>query len=147
VDILSHGRACAILSPYYTVFFAPSIPKQLQKLRELFRKYNLVSGDDLDRDEKRLGKAVARGLITLSKRVGYPTTLAEIDGFTPGHITKALQAAKDPQLASKLQNMPVPMTADSLERYMRPVLESAQTGDLSLIKTLDARNKNERNLV
>lgn len=147
VDVLSHGRACAILNPYYTVFFAPSIPKQLQKLRELFHKYNLDSGDDLDQDENRLGKAVARGLITLSQRVGYPTTLAEIGGFTPEHITKALQAAKDPQLASKLQNMPIPMSTESVDRYMRPVLESAHTGDFSLIKTLDIRNKNERNLV
>jgi len=27
VDVLSHGRACAIMSPYYTVFFAPAIQK------------------------------------------------------------------------------------------------------------------------
>jgi alcohol dehydrogenase len=147
VDVLSHGRACAILNPYYTVFFAPSIPKQLQKLHQLFRKYNLDPGDDFEQDENRLGKAVARGLITLSQRVGYPTTLAEIVGFTPEHITKALQAAKDPQLASKLQNMPVPISAESVDMYMRPVLESAHTGDFSLIKTLDAQDKNERNPV
>jgi alcohol dehydrogenase len=138
VDVLSHGRACAILSPYYTIFFAPSIPKQLQKLHKLFRKYNLDPGDDCDQDGRRLGEAVARGMITLSQRVGYPTTLAEIDGFSPEHITKALQAAKDPQLASKLQNMPVPMSAESVDRYMRPVLESALTGNFALIKTLDA---------
>ncbi|MFQ6109762.1 MAG: iron-containing alcohol dehydrogenase, partial [Candidatus Aminicenantales bacterium] len=30
VDILSHGRAAAIMIPYYTVFFAPAIQKQLQ---------------------------------------------------------------------------------------------------------------------
>jgi len=146
VDVLSHGRACAILSPYYTVFFAPAISKQLQKLITLFRKYDLVSDDDLDQAGEKLGKAVAKGMITLSRRVGYPSTLAEIEGFTAEHITKALQSAKDPQLASKLQNMPVPMTAENVDRYMRPVLEAARTGDFSLIKTLDARNKNARNL-
>ena len=137
VDVLSHGRACAILNPYYTVFFAPSILKQLQKIHDLFRKYNLAPGDDHDQDGEKLGKAVAKGLITLSRRVGYPTTLDEIDGLSPEHITKALQAAKDPQLASKLQNMPVPMTAENVDRYMRPVLKAARTGDFSLIKTLD----------
>jgi alcohol dehydrogenase len=141
VDVLSHGRACAILNPYYTVFFAPSIPKQLQKLHTLFRKYDLVPDEDLDQDEERLGVSVARGLITLSQRVGYPTTLAEIDGFTAKNITKALQAAKDPQLASKLQNMPIPLTAENVDRYMRPILESAQTGDFALIKTLDVTEK------
>ncbi|UCE43201.1 MAG: iron-containing alcohol dehydrogenase [Candidatus Aminicenantes bacterium] len=141
VDVLSHGRACAILNPYYTVFFAPSIPKQLRKLHELFLKYKLAPGDDLDQDCERLGKAVAGGLITLSRRVEYPTTLAEIEGFTAEHITKALHATKDPQLASKLQNMPVPLTAENVDRYMRPVLESAQTGDFSLIKTMDVAER------
>jgi alcohol dehydrogenase len=138
VDVLSHGRACAILNPYYTVFFAPSIPKQLQRLHELFRRYNLVPRDNRDPDDEKLGISVARGLITLSQRVGYPTTLSAIDGMTAEHITIALKAAKDPQLASKLQNMPVPMTAEKVDKYMRPVLESALTGDFSLIKTLDA---------
>jgi alcohol dehydrogenase len=141
VDVLSHGRACAILNPYYTVFFAPAIPKQLHMLIELFCKYHIATDDDLNKEGKKLGEAVANGLITLSRRVGYPTTLSEIKGFTAEHITKAVQAAKDPQLASKLQNMPVPMTAEIVDRYMRLVLESAQNGDFSLIQTLEAQNK------
>jgi alcohol dehydrogenase len=32
VDILSHGRACAIMNPYYTVFFGPAIQPQLKIL-------------------------------------------------------------------------------------------------------------------
>lgn len=129
VDILSHGRACAILNPYYTVFFSPAIQRQLRRLAELFGRYGLVRSGDRSMEAENLGKAVARGLITLSRRVGFPTTLGEIDGFTPQHITKAIQAAKDPQLASKLQNMPVPMTAETVDIYMRPVLESAMTGE------------------
>jgi alcohol dehydrogenase len=131
VDILSHGRACAILNPYYTVFFSPAIQRQLKGLIELFGRYGLVRSGDLSMEGENLGKAVAQGLIALSRRVGFPTTLAEIDGFTPEHITKALQAAKDPQLASKLQNMPVPMTAETVDIYMGPVLESARTGEIS----------------
>ena len=30
VDVLSHGRACAMTNPYYTVFFAPAIQQPLQ---------------------------------------------------------------------------------------------------------------------
>lgn len=135
VDVLSHGRACAILNPYYTVFFSPAIQKQLHRLIGLFCKYNFASDDCLDLDGDNLARSVARGLITLSRRVGYPTSLAEIDGMTAEHINKALRAAKDPQLASKLHNMPVPMTAETVDRYMRPVLESALTGNFDLIKT------------
>jgi alcohol dehydrogenase class IV len=141
VDVLSHGRACAILNPYYTVFFASAILKQLKKLIELFCKYDLSQNDSLEGEGVKLGRTVAQGLITLSRRVGYPTTLAEIDGLTSAHITKALRAAKDPQLSSKLQNMPVPMTSETVDKYMRPVLESALTGDFTLIRTPDPPEK------
>jgi alcohol dehydrogenase len=79
---------------------------------------------------------MAQGLIALSQRVGFPTTLSEIEGLTSKHIEKALQAAKDPQLASKLENMPVPMNPEMVDIYMRPVLEAALTGDFSGIKPL-----------
>jgi alcohol dehydrogenase len=141
VDVLSHGRACAILNPYYTVFFSHAIQKQLQKLVKLMRKYDLSHDNGLDLEGKELGICVARGLIALSRRVEYPTTLGEIDGLTTSHITKALQAAKDPQLASKLQNMPIPMRAEDVDGYMRPVLESAWAGDFTSIKTIDTPEK------
>jgi len=134
VDILSHGRACAILNPFYTVFFAPAIKNQLKQLATLFLKYDLLQEDPSRLNGKELGIAVANGLIALSKRVGFPTTLSEIKGMTQGHIDKAIQAAKNPQLQMKLKNMPVPLDADLVDEYMRPVLQSAMTGDFNLIK-------------
>jgi alcohol dehydrogenase len=136
VDILSHGRACALLNPYYTVFFAPSIQKQLKKLAHLFSKYGLTDESSLSLDGRELGLAVAKALIALSKRVGYPTTLGEIEGMSRAHIGRALQGAKNPQLETKLKNMPVPLTADMVDEYMKPILEAALEGDFSLIKNL-----------
>jgi len=137
VDVLSHGRACAMLNPYYTVFFSPAIQDQLQHLAELLSKYGLVEEAAISLQGKDLGIAVAQGLIALSKRVNFPTTLAQIADLTPAHIERALQGAKNPQLSSKLKNMPVPMTADTVDKYMRPILEAAMTGDFNLIKTID----------
>ncbi len=136
VDILSHGRACALLNPYYTVFFAPSIQKQLKKLAHLFSKYDLMEESSLSLDGRELGLAVAKALIELSKRVGYPTTLGEIEGMSRAHIERALQGAKNPQLETKLKNMPVPLTADMVDEYMKPILEAALEGDFSLIKNI-----------
>jgi len=136
VDILSHGRACALLNPYYTVFFAPAIQKQLKKLTILFSKYGLTEKSSIELEGKELGLAVAEGLIALSKRVSFPTTLSEINGMNESHIEKAVQAAKNPQLEMKLKNMPVPLTSDMVDEYMRPILEAAMNGDLSLIKTV-----------
>jgi len=33
----------------------------------------------------------------------------------------------------KLKNMPVPLTADMIDKYMGPILESARDGDLGRI--------------
>lgn len=134
VDILSHGRACALLNPYYTVFFAPAIQHQLRRLSELFTKYGLMSSESSTLEGRELGVAVAKGLIALSKKVDFPTTLSEIEGMDESFLEKALTATKNPQLESKLKNMPVPLTADHVNEYMRPILQAALTGDFNLIK-------------
>ncbi len=136
VDILSHGRACAITNPYYTVFFAPAIEEPLKLLGRIYRDAGLTQADVDSLSGRELGVAVAEAMITLSKRIGFPATLGEVGGFTDGHIERALTAAKDPQLKMKLQNMPVPLTAEMVDEYMRPILEAARDGDLSLIRNV-----------
>ena len=37
IDILSHGRACAMLNPYYIVFFAPAAEEPLAHRRHVRR--------------------------------------------------------------------------------------------------------------
>ncbi|MHB1274967.1 MAG: iron-containing alcohol dehydrogenase, partial [Candidatus Humimicrobiaceae bacterium] len=69
-----------------------------------------------------------------SANIRFPASLGEIKGFSDKHIERALNAAKNPQLKSKLENMPVPLTADKVDEYMGPVLEAAKTGDFSKIK-------------
>jgi alcohol dehydrogenase len=136
VDVLSHGRACAIMNPYYTVFFAPAIQEPLRVVGKIFKKAGYTDAD-LDRLTGRtLGVAVAEALIAFEKRIGFPTTLAEVPGFSDAHIARALAAAKDPQLRMKLENMPVPLTAARIDDTMGSVLRAAKTGDLGLIKNV-----------
>ncbi|MGE5571812.1 MAG: iron-containing alcohol dehydrogenase, partial [Bacteroidota bacterium] len=136
VDIASHGRACAVMNPYYTVFFAPAVERQLRVVGDIYKRYGYITAD-LDRlSGRELGVAIAEGMVDLSKRVGFPTTLSEIPGFTDEHIERAMAAAKDPQLDMKLKNMPVPLSASLVEEYMRPILLAAKTGDFSLIKNM-----------
>ncbi len=136
VDIASHGRACGIMNPYYTVFFAPAIEKQLIVIGSVLQKNNLISEDVRKLSGRDLGISVAASLIKFSKSIGAPTTLAEIPGFTKQHIKKALEAAKEPQLEMKLKNMPVPLEAGLIDEYMAPILEAATTGDFSIIKNM-----------
>ncbi len=136
VDILSHGRACGMLNPYYTVFFAPAVEDALHRVGRIYEHagYTKARTDNLSGRE--LGIAVAEAMIAFEKSVGFPSTLAEVPGFTEGHIQRALAAAKDPQLKMKLENMPVPMTAEMVDEYMGPILQAARTGNLSLIKNV-----------
>ncbi len=136
VDILSHGRACAIMNPYYTVFFGPAIQPQLKVLAEIYGRAGLMAGDSSSLVGRKLAEAVAEAMIRLAKRVGFPTTLGEITGFSEAHIQRALMAAKNPQLEMKLRNMPVPLGPAMIDDYMEPVLRAAAGGDFSLIKNV-----------
>ncbi|MDX2432727.1 MAG: hypothetical protein QNK35_17450, partial [Bacteroides sp.] len=95
------------------------------------------SEEDFDKLAGReLGLAFAEAMINFARRVGFPTMLSEIEGFGKKHTERALGAAKNPQLKSKLENMPVPLTSELVDVYMGSILKAAETGDLETIKNL-----------
>jgi len=136
VDILSHGRACAIMNPYYTVFFAPAIEKPLRLVGHIFEEAGYTKENVDCLSGRALGLAVAEAMVAFEKRIGFPTTLEQVPGFSDTHIERALTAARDPQLKMKLENMPVPLTAEMVDEYMGPVLQAAKTGELDVIKNV-----------
>ncbi len=136
VDVLTHGRACALMNPYYTVFFAPAIEKKLQTIGAIYSKYGYIDEDVNALSGRELGLAVARGMIKFSRFVGFPTCLRDVKGVGKEHIERCLTAAKDPQLEMKLKNMPVPLNADLVDEFMAPILEAAWDGELEKIKNM-----------
>ncbi|HAU37588.1 MAG TPA: 3-dehydroquinate synthase, partial [Phycisphaerales bacterium] len=137
VDVLSHGRACAVLNPYYTVFFAPAVEPQLRDVADIFRRAGLLKRNVDCLRGRDLGLAVAEAMIALSAEIRFPTRLGDVPGFGDAHIRRALEAAKNPQLESKLRNMPVPLSAGTVDEFMGPILEAARTGDFSLIRNME----------
>ncbi len=138
VDILSHGRACALMNPYYTVFFAPAVEGPLRVVGGILKNAGHISQNLAPLHGRDLGLAIASGMFAFAKATGFPTTLGEVPGFTRAHIDRALTAAKNPQLKMKLENMPVPLTAERIDDTMGPILEAAVTGDVTLIKNAPA---------
>ncbi len=136
VDILSHGRACAIMNPYYSVFFAPAIEDSLYLVGTLFQKAGFSGGDLSKVSGRDLGLVVANSMFAFYQEIGFPTKLSEVDGFTEEHILRAIEAAKNPQLRMKLENMPIPLRSDIIDEYMKPILESARDGELSRIRNV-----------
>jgi len=136
IDILSHGRACALLNPYYTVLFAPAVEGPLKLVGAIVRELGYTNAPVDSLSGRALGLAVAEALVAFIEKVGLPSRLSQVPGFSQAHIDRALTAAKDPQLKMKLENMPVPLTAAMVDEYMGPVLEAARTGNLALIKNV-----------
>jgi len=136
VDVTSHGRACGIMNPYYTVFFASAIEDRVRAVGEVFGRAGYVDCSLTNLHGRDLGTAVAKGMVAFARAVGAPATLGELPGFSDEHIDRALAAAKNPQLKMKLQNMPVPLSAELIDPYMKPILEAARDGDFSAIRDM-----------
>lgn len=136
IHYLSHGRACALLNPYYTVLFAKAIEEQNRVIGKIFQEKGFISSKvNLEKaKERKLAEIVAKGMIKFSKSIGFPTTLKEA-GVPEKHIKIMVEASKDPQLKMKLQNMPAPMEVErgDIDRLMKPTLKAAYSGDLKLI--------------
>ena len=133
-DILAHGRACALMNPYYVVFFSTAIESRLKMIADIYKKHGYISENTSSLNGRDLGLVLANGMMALSKDVGFPTILDEVPGFSNEHITRCLSAAKLPAMDSKLRNMPVPLSADKVDDYMGSVLLAAKSGKLELIK-------------
>ncbi len=138
VEVMSHGRAVGLMNPYYTVLFANAIREPSEMLYEILNRSGYVESRDFKKlPNRELAIEVAKGLQALSKVVGFPTKLIDIQGFSKkDYISQALAAAKDPALKSKLENMPTPMTVGQVDEYLGSVLHAAVNGDLTVVKTL-----------
>ena len=135
VDNAGHGTACGLMNPYYAVFFAPAIEKQIRLAGNIFKKYGYISEDLESLNGRELGLTFAKGMISFGKAIGAPTTLKELPNWKDSYADKILTAAKDPQLDMKLKNMPVPLTAAKVDEFMGPIIRAAVDGDLSIIKS------------
>jgi alcohol dehydrogenase class IV len=133
VKYLSHGRACALMNPYYILFFAPAVEERVRKVGSVFKKHGFTHSDLDTLSSRELGRVVAEGMLAFNRSIAFPTTLKEIEGIDRAVLDRILQAAKDPQLESKLRNMPVPLNGESVDKYMGPLLEAAWSGNLEKV--------------
>lgn len=136
VRFLSHGRACAVLNPYYTVLFADAIEDQNRSIAPIFQQAGFInkSMDVASLGGRGLAEVVASGMIAFSRSIGFPATLKEA-GVPESQMGVMIEASRNPQLKMKLQNMPTPLDVEKgeIDSKMAPTLKAAYTGDLSLV--------------
>lgn len=148
VNKLTHGRACALVNPYATVFFAPAIKEQLRMVGGILKKAGYIRKDVEKYEGRDLGMVVAEGMINLLKRINFPTTFGEV-GVDDEDKERILKAAKNPQLWSKLEQAPVSLitrgvdgnidvkkTEENIETYMGALIDAIRSGDFTRIKNM-----------
>ncbi len=80
IDVLSHGRACALLNPYYTVLFAPVIQDQLKMAGSIFKEAGYIQGEDRGVERKRAGVGRCKGNDCLLEGYEFPDDLEGVRG-------------------------------------------------------------------
>lgn len=133
VDLVAHGSACGIMNPYFTVFYAPAIQDQLLVIGNVLKKHGFLKEDLESLHGRQRAVAVSTGMIAFEESISAPTKLSDLQSFGESHISRILTAAKQPSLATKLQNMPIPMTASDVDDYLEPVIRAAAAGSLELV--------------
>ena len=148
VNKLTHGRACAIANPYVLVFFAPAIEKQLKLIGNIFRKAGYIS-EDVERYKGReLGVVVAKGMLSFLEKIKFPKSFGEV-GVDDEDKRRILNAAKNPQLWSKLEQAPISLiardsmgkidrrqTEENIDCYMGSLIDAIISGDFDKIKNM-----------
>ncbi len=148
VNLLTHGRSCALVNPYATVFFSPAIQPQLKMVGRIFGQAGYIDEDIEKLSGRDLGIIVARGMIRFSKKIKFPTSLNEVGG-TEKDKERILKAAKNPQLSSKLEHAPVSLiirnakgeidkfqTEANIDKYMGALIDAIRDGDFDKIKNM-----------
>jgi len=148
VNLLTHGRACALVNPYATVFFSPAIQPQLKMVGKILGQAGYIDEDVEKFSGRDLGIIVAQGMIKFSKKIKFPTTLDEVGG-TKEDKERILKAAKNPQLWSKLEQAPVSLiirdakgeidksqTEANIDEYMGALIDGVGSGDFDKIKNI-----------
>jgi len=148
VNKLTHGRACAIANPYVLIFFAPAIEEQLKMIGGIFQREGYINEDIKKYKGRNLGVIVARGIIKFSESIKFPTTFSEV-GVDIEDKNRILNAAKNPQLWSKLEQAPVSLiskdkngdidklrTEENIDVYMGALIDGIISGNFDRIKNM-----------
>ena len=88
VNLASHGRACAILGPYYAAFFAPAITTQLQLVGEILARHGHLEPAGLGLTGRSWAWRWPRGCSASSSPWGIPRAWENCRALTPHILSK-----------------------------------------------------------
>jgi len=123
-NVMDHGEAVAVMLPYYSAYYAPTISGKMKKVAELM----------CIRESKNMTKDFVQGLFDFYKRINFPLSLKDFKGFSEDLIEKAVKDASQNRM--KLEASPRPVPPERSNEVLRTIIEGAYQGTIEKIVNL-----------
>ena len=123
-NVMDHGEAVAVMLPYYSAYYAPTISEKMKKVAELMSIP----------ESKNMTEDFVQGLFEFYKKVNFPLTLKEFKDFSEDLIDKAVRDASQNRM--KLEASPRPVPPARSEEVLRTIIEGAYRGTIEKIINL-----------
>lgn len=130
-DILPHGIASFLMNPYYIMSYRNKITPQLVTLEHIL--YSLGFITSLEQQTQKRAFAVCKAFQGLLITLNLPTRLKDIQNFSEKHVENIRQSFHDPQLAMKIENMPIHIPESLIDWYVEHVHTAAIEGRLDKV--------------
>jgi alcohol dehydrogenase class IV len=120
-NVMDHGEAVAVMLPYYTAYYAPSIS---EKIRNVATIMGIPESGDMT-------KNFVDGLFDFYKKINFPLSLKEFKNFSEDLIEKAVRDASQNRM--KLEASPRPVPPEKSEEVLHTIIEGAYQGTITKI--------------
>jgi alcohol dehydrogenase len=129
----NHTLICAVLNPYYLVFYSSAIENKIAKIAEVLKRCGFLSLDANELSLEGLAEAVSDAICDFYKKLNIPSSLSKIESFDENTAAVLREYAKKALVAAGFEQIPVHLDLLNVSKYLRLVYEAAFTGDKTLI--------------
>jgi alcohol dehydrogenase class IV len=121
---MDHGEAVAVMLPYYSAYYAPSISEKMKSVAKLMGLP----------DSRNMTKDFVEGLFEFYKKINFHLTLKDFRNFSEDLIDKAVRDASQNRM--KLEASPRPVPPEKSEEVLHTIIEGAYRGTIEKIVRL-----------
>jgi len=123
-NVMDHGEAAAVMLPYYTAYYAPSISEKIKKVATIM---GIPESRNMTED-------FVGGLFDFYRKIDFPLTLKGFKNFSEDLIDKAVRDASQNRM--KLEASPRPVPPERSDEVLRTIIEGAYQGTIEKIVDL-----------
>jgi len=123
-NVMDHGEAAAVMLPYYTAYYAPSISEKIKKVATIM---GIPESRNMTED-------FVGGLFDFYRKIDFPLTLKGFKNFSEDLIDKAVRDASQNRM--KLEASPRSVPPERSDEVLRTIIEGAYQGTIEKIVDL-----------